>query len=392
MSGLRVLHLVKTSVGATWAWRQVRELVRLGVEVHVAVPPGGPMIPRYEEVGVTVHALDVDLPIRRPDRLPAVFGGIRALVRSVGPDLLHLHNVGVAMAARLALGRQGPPRLFQVPGPLHLEHTLPRLAELRTAGSGDFWLASSEYTRRLYLAAGVPEARVGMSYYGTDVDRYRRGEPGPLRAELGLGPEVKLVGMVAYMYAPKRYLGQARGLKGHEDLIDAVALGLREQPDLRAVFVGGAWAGATAYEAQVRAYGRERLGDRAIFLGTRTDVPGLYPDLDVVAHPSHSENAGGAVESLLLEVPTVATAVGGFPEIVRPGETGWLVPPRSPEPLAAALLDVLDDPKRARAMACRGRDLTRELFDVRRTAPEVLDQYHHVLREAGTRVPTSQVP
>lgn len=354
----------------------------MGIDVHVALPPGGPMIDRYRRIGSSVHPLAVELPVRRPRRWPAVLSGLRQLVDSIEPDLVHVHNVGAAVAMRAALGkRHAVPRLFQVPGPLHLEHLPSRRLELASAGSADSWLASCEYTRRLYEAAGVPEERLGMSYYGTEVAAYSQGRPdrGYLRAELGVANETKIVGMVAYMYAPKRYLGQRRGLKGHEDLIDAVALGLQDRRDIVVVFIGGAWAGATSYERMVRSYGKERCGDRAFFLGSRADVAQLYGDIDVAVHPSHSENVGGAVESLLAAVPTVATAVGGLPELVRPGETGWLVPPRNPSRLRDAIASVLDNHAHAKRLALRGRGLATYLFDVRRTANEVAECYERIL-------------
>ena len=65
---MRVLHLVKTSVGAVWAFRQMRELVRLGVEVHAAVPPDGPLFRQYQEAGVIVHPVVLDFPVQRPQR------------------------------------------------------------------------------------------------------------------------------------------------------------------------------------------------------------------------------------------------------------------------------------------------------------------------------------
>jgi glycosyltransferase involved in cell wall biosynthesis len=194
-----------------------------------------------------------------------------------------------------------------------------------------------------------------------------------------VGPDTKLIGMVAYMYAPKRYLGQRRGIKGHEDLIDAVALCLKEQKDILCVFIGGAWNGADRYEGRVREYAKKRLGSRAIFLGTRNDVAELYPDLDVVVHPSHSENVGGARESLLLAVPTIATNVGGFPDLVKPGETGWLVPPESPDALSAAILGALNNRHRAREMAVRGQHLARAMFDVRNCAAEIKAIYQTIL-------------
>jgi hypothetical protein len=48
---MKVLHLIKTSVGATWALNQTTELVRNGIDVHVAFPDGGPRVQQYEEAG-----------------------------------------------------------------------------------------------------------------------------------------------------------------------------------------------------------------------------------------------------------------------------------------------------------------------------------------------------
>jgi glycosyltransferase involved in cell wall biosynthesis len=162
-------------------------------------------------------------------------------------------------------------------------------------------------------------------------------EPDPCRVsrqDLGLDTDAPVVGMVAYMYAPKRLLGQRVGLKGHEDLIDAMTIVREQDPRVRVVFVGGAWGGAHRYEQRVRDYARRRLGPDALFLGDRGDVAALYRHFQVAVHPSHSENLGGAAESLLLGVPTVATSVGGFPDLVEDGATGLLVPPHSPTSLA----------------------------------------------------------
>ena len=72
---IRVLHLVKTSHGASWAVQQVRQLVKLGVEVHVAAPPGGPRIAEYKAAGATVYEEQFDLPVKEPWRLHRVLGG-----------------------------------------------------------------------------------------------------------------------------------------------------------------------------------------------------------------------------------------------------------------------------------------------------------------------------
>lgn len=372
----RVLHLIKSGSGAGWVFRQVRELVGHGYDVHVAAPPTGPMPPRYAEVGAIWHPAELDFGPATPWRYPAAARTLRRLVERVRPDVIHSHFVGTTLVARRALGRHHPiPRIFQVAGPLHLEHAAFRKIELASAGRADYWVGSCRWTCDRYRASGVPEDRLWLSYLGTDVDEYRPQPPGKLRTELGLGPEAAIAGMVAYMYAPKRYLGQRRGIKGHEDFVDAVAT----VPGVTAVMIGGAWAGAGRYERRVRAYARRRLGERAVLLGTRDDVPDLYADIDVAVHPSHSENVGAASESLLLETPTIATHVGGFPDVVIPGETGWLVPPRRPDRIAAALREALADLPAARELAARGRAHVAGLLDVRDTAAEVAAIYEAVL-------------
>jgi glycosyltransferase involved in cell wall biosynthesis len=312
------------------------------------------------------------------------------MARDGAHALIHSHFVGTTLTMRLALGRHHPvPRVFQVPGPLHLEHGLFRHLELSTSGTADYWVGTCAWTCDRYARSGVPPHRRFLSYYGTDLERFSPGTSGRLRRELGVSPSTRLVGMVAYMYAPKRYLGQVRGIKGHEDLIDAIAICLQRGADVAGVFAGGAWNGATRYERGVRAYARQRLGSRAFFLGTRADIPNIYADLDVAVHPSHSENVGGAVESLLAAVPTVATAVGGFPDVITSGETGSLVPPRSPAALAAAILGALAAPEAARAMALRGRERVRGMFDVTQTAAQVLDIYQAI--ESDQRAPARPV-
>jgi glycosyltransferase involved in cell wall biosynthesis len=387
----RALHLLKTSVGASWAVRQTRELVRLGVEVHVALPGGGPRIPDFEAAGVTVHPVTLDFPIRRPWLLPERLAAMRRLVQQVQPDIIHSHFVDTTLTMRLALGRSHPiPRLFHVPGPLHLEHPFFRNMEIMTAGPADYWIGSCQWTCARYRRSGVSEGRIFLVNYGTDLGLYAQRPRGRLRAELGLEEDTRILGMVAYMYSPKRYLGQARGLKGHEDFMDAMALCLEQEPTLRGVCIGGAFPPpASPYERSVIARGRRLCGDKLFFLGTRHDVLELYPDIDVAVHPSHSENVGAASESLHLAVPTIATNVGGFPDLVIPGETGWLVPPKDPPRLAEAMLAAVRDLEHGRQMARNGQALARKLLDVVENGRQVVAVYDEVLGATRSVAPAA---
>lgn len=379
---MRVLQLLKTGTGATWAVRQMVELRRHGFAVHVAMPDG-PSVQPCRDAGVVVHLVDTGLPVRRPRAIPGVLARFRRLVDAVEPDVIHSHFVSTTLTMRLALGaRHRVPRVFQVPGPLHLEHPVLARAEIATASAPDVWVASCEWTRARYQQLGIAPSRTYLAYYGLDLTRFAPQPPGRLRAELGLSPAAPIVGMVAYVYAPRPWLGQRRGLKGHEDLVDAMVRVRARRPDAQVVFVGGAWAGAHAYEQQVRAYAHRHLGAAAHFLGTRADVPHLYADMDVTAHPSHSENVGATCEAFVLGRPVVATAVGGQPDLVIDGVTGWLVPPRAPSALADALLDCLASPARAAALTAAGTARARALFDVAASTASVRAVYADLVTRA----------
>lgn len=383
---MKVLHIVKTVVGAAWVLEQVRVLKRLGVEVVVALPStDAGLAPEYRRAGAEVVGVNLDFPARRPWEIPAVLSACRRVVAKVQPDIIHSHHVGTTIVARLALGRDsGPygriPRIFQVPGPLHLESPFFAKLDLSLAGPRDYWIATCEWTRRKYLAMGIPPDRVFLSYVAGDLRGFSSSRKGQLRQELRIGYDVPLIGIVAYMYPPKWFLGQQRGLKGHEDFFAALNVARNECPNLRGVVIGGAWGGARWYEEQLRYRGNAMCGSALTFLGFRSDISELYSDLDAAVMASHSENcSNSALEALLSGVPVIATNVGGVPDVVRDGETGWLVPPQNPEALAGAILNALDDKHEARRRTKQGEKLARDLFEVERTAPEVLGVYRQIL-------------
>jgi len=336
--------------------------------------------------------METDFPITKPWLASGRFRHLRDLVAELKPDIIHCYHVGAALTARLALGKRHPiPRVFQVPGPLHLEHPFFRRAEIATAGPRDYWIGVCRSICDTYRRSGIADDRLFVSDYGVDLDDYVYHPKGKIRSECGIPEDVPLVGMVGIMYAPKRYLLQRRGLKGHEDLIDALAIVLKERPEVMGVFVGGGWERAQGYEAHVRAYAREKCGDRAVFLGMRADVPELLPDFDIAVQPSHTEGvAGTCIEAQLLGIPVIATNVGGQSDLIVDGETGRLVPPKDPPAMAAAILDALHDPERTRAMAARGHDRAEALFNGKANNAAVLEMYARMLAHLGrtTGVPS----
>jgi glycosyltransferase involved in cell wall biosynthesis len=381
---MKILHIVKTATGATWVYHQVRVLRSLGFEIVVALPSAtAGLAPKYQEAGATVVPINLDVPTRHPWQIPAVLKSCRTLVQSVRPDIIHTHHVGTTLVVRAALGKSSPiPRVFQVPGTLHLEHPFFAHLETSLAGPRDHWIAACRWTQRKYHQLGIPSQRVSLSYIGTDLNAFTRTRRNVLRRELGLAPNTPLVGMVCYMYAPKRFLGQTVGLKGHEDFIAAFPIAKKQLPDLHGVIIGGAWNGATDYEKNLRQLGNRACNGYLTFVGTRYDVPTIYPDVDLAVVPSHSENVPhAAIEALLSGVPVVTTNVGGLPDIVQEGVSGKLVPPRNPRAIATAIVDSLQHRQEALHMTSKGHEMARHLFDVERTTREVAQIYGKLATE-----------
>ena len=324
----------------------------------------------------------LDFPARSPWQLPSVCARARAVVASVKPDIIHTHHVGPTLVMRQALGRShSTPRVFQVPGPLHLEHWLYRTWDLACAGARDFWIASSRCIRGHYFQAGMDRSRVFLSYYGFRPAGFSNARSNLLRRQLGIPSSAFVAGNISYIYGPKRYLGQRSGLKRHEDLIAALGLVLRQRSDAIGILAGGPWGRAARYQDRLRRLA-QRVGKGRILMPghwSLSEVQAYWPEFDCAMHVPLSENCGGVVEPLVAGVPTIAGDVGGLPEVVMDGLTGTLVPIGNPEALADAVLKVMADPERHRAMARLGGELVGEMFDVRRTAREVYQAYCHIL-------------
>jgi glycosyltransferase involved in cell wall biosynthesis len=202
-----------------------------------------------------------------------------------------------------------------------------------------------------------------------------------LHQELNLTPDTEIIGNVAYFYAPKKHLGQKRGLKGHEDLIDAIDIVAKTKHNIVGVFVGGPWDGCQDYMDEVIEYAKNKQHGRFFFLGLRHDVQNLYGDFTLTVHPSHSENVGGAVESLFCQSPTIATNIGGFPDLVIPTKTGWLVPAKDPDTLAKQIIIALDSPEQRHQLAEQGKELAQQMFDVRHNATDIFHYYQKLISD-----------
>lgn len=116
-------------------------------------------------------------------------------------------------------------------------------------------------------------------------------------------------------------------------------------------------------------------------LGYRHNVAEILKGLDLVVIPSEHEGFPRiALEAMAMELPVVASNVGGVAEAVQDGETGVLVPPGDVEALARAIKAMISSPERRRHMGAQGRRRVEQLFSLEQSVRKTMDVYREVLR------------
>jgi glycosyltransferase involved in cell wall biosynthesis len=339
-----VVHLV-TSFGLGGTERQLLELLR-GLDATrwrsrvICFRRGGPLLAEVIKLGHDPRTLPLGGSLMRP-HTAMVVARLARWFREEGAELVHCHDlysvlIGVP-AARLA----GVPVIASRRDLGHHVTAVQR-PMLR--------LALRQATRVLANAAtvasqveredGVPASRIAIVPNGLDLPRFdERARRLEAPAPLSPGPTVLTVARMTYP------------AKGHDDLLAAVPL-VRREVNARFVLVGDG-----PREVELRRLAEETGAAPGVtFLGRRTDVPALLARADLVCHPARMEGLPNAVmEAMAAGRPLVATSVGGTPELVKDGVHGLLVPPEDPPALAAAILELLRDPARARGMAAAAR-------------------------------------
>ena len=170
--------------------------------------------------------------------------------------------------------------------------------------------------------------------------------------------------------------GRLVPIKGIVYLIRAFASLRVEMPGLR-LEIAGSGPERTAIENESQLHG---LTDCVTFLDWQAELAPVFAGWDVFALPSLEEGFGiAALEAMAAGLPVVATAVGGVPELVEDGRTGWLVPPANPDALADRLRDLLLDPEKRRAMGAAGQARARESFSVERMVTAISEIYEQLL-------------
>ncbi len=169
--------------------------------------------------------------------------------------------------------------------------------------------------------------------------------------------------------------------KGLIDLLHAVALLRPEFPGIR-LEIAGTGPQSADLEKEAVALG---ITNWLHFFGWQPGIGTVFRRWDIFAMPSHEEGFGmAALEAMADGLPVVATSVGGLPEIVEQGQTGYLVPPRDVNELARNLRILITDPELRRQMGTHGRKRAQDHFSASRMVNEFAAVYASLIAEAHT--------
>lgn len=237
-----------------------------------------------------------------------------------------------------------------------------------TRGLPDRVICVSESVRRHVLERErLPRDRVTVIHNGIPLPpKVPAADVVALRGKLNIDADGPVVGMVANMN---------RRVKGVHYFLESAAEILAHRPDSQFLVVGG----GRELEHHRRRAEELGLSDAMCFTGFQENVAPLYELMDVSVLTSLSEGLSiTLLESMGHELPVVVTRVGGNPEVVIDGTTGYLVPPRDAHALAGKVLHLLDDPELRTRMGLAARERVERDFSVHRTARDYAELFRGI--------------
>ncbi len=303
---------------------------------------------------------------------------LREIIRTWKPDVVHTHSSKAGILGRSVAWQERVPVVVHTihglafhPYQSWLKNMLYVRAERWAARRCHALISVADAMTTQALAQGIGRReqyvtiRSGMRIEPFVAPQTQRKE---LRARFGWDDSVVVLGSVARLAE----------LKGHDDMIDALADLLRESKHaakrVALLWVGDGWW-------------RERLLARLDSLGIRecvgltglvnpSEIPAWISAMDVVVHPSYREGLPrSVVQGLLEQKPVIAYDCDGAREVCRPQQTGILVKPGDLSGLRSAVQWMIDHPNERAAMGERGRELVRVDFDWRTMSNQLIAIY-----------------
>ena len=349
----KVLFLTESrgwSGGARQLLHLAGGLKRLGWDIALACPPGGDIFDRAKADGFA--------PVPFEPRQDYDVFCARRLAKTIderGVDIVHAHHPRAHAVGLIAMYLASRKPAFVVTRRVSFPIKRNPFSKLKyTSSRITRFIAVAESIRQILIDSGVPSRRVVTIPSGVDLEQFRPAPKDEALAKLlRLEPGVPVIGLVAN-FGP---------WKGQD--VFCRAAGLLKRRGRRAVYL---FAGRdTDGPALKEMAAKEGLGEADVrFLGFFADVPKLLSLLDVSVNAStEGEGLSGALrESLAMEIPVIASDIGGNRELVQEGKTGRLFLVGDADTLSRILEETISNPAAAKALARAGRAEVEKRFSV----------------------------
>lgn len=319
------------------------------------------LLPEFQNAGIPCHFFDAkgkELNFTEVWRLSR-------LIRNLDPDVVHVHLFHASRFGTLAAFLAGVKRIVRT------KHSV-RLPGTRAGKRDMLWNAflSLTLTRTIGVSRAVAkEVKTShVIYNGIDTEYFSKKNVDEDRVsyyshKFGAA-ESPIIGIVARFSI----------YKGHSVLLEAFSELLSDWPDAK-LLIAGDGETRSALERHVSQLG---LSDHVNFLGMIRDVREFLAVLNIFVHPSVAEGLGiSAIEAMSMELPVVATRVGGLSEVITDGENGILVEPNDSTALSMALDRILRDVRLCERLRHQARKTAVEKFGLK----TMVDRYECLYTE-----------
>jgi glycosyltransferase involved in cell wall biosynthesis len=380
-------HTAKWSGGEIALLRTLEALDRTRVNPIVVLAEEGPFRERLEAAGIEVHVLPLSEKVRevRKDSLGAAaiaghLGTLTALfryavrvgrfARSCGASVLHCNSLKSDFYGALAGRVARIPVIWHVRDhidPAYLPAPAVKLVRALARSLPAGVVTNSDSTTEKLFPAGRGKQRVWTVYDGLSAHERTTPKPALGAPFRNHPPRVGMVGRIVRW-------------KGQHVFLEAAAKLTAEGIDARYVIVGSPLFGEQEYETELHRMA-EPMGDKVVFRGFQSDIPGILRNLDILIHASISPEPFGQVviEGMAEGLPVIASDGGGVREIMAEGNPGLVTPMGDASALAASLSALLRDPARANTLARAGWERVRSSFTAERSARGVEAVYDELL-------------
>ena len=317
---------------------------------HVCLIQEGWLTDHLRELGVDYRIIE-----NKWSYDPAFLFNLIRLIRRERIDLLHSHEFMMNVYGSVAAKLTGIPMIGTLHGKVYFTEKRSRIKAYKLAISLSSYFIAVSRDLKKYLIESLDlkrDDKILTIYNGIDIDKYRiETYPNDLAEDLDIRPGMPVIGTVGSLFE----------VKGLEYLLEATQIVKETVPELRLLITG---TGRLENELKALA-GELGIAETVKFLGFRGDIPKLLNLMDVYICSSVSEGLSLSIlEAMACGRSIVATDVGGNPELITEGISGFLVPSRDPLALAQKVIQLLHDRELRSRLGGAGRQIVEEKFSL----------------------------